>query len=524
MRLWLLTTLVVALAVAGAAVAALLAWPRGTLEGSRSGLAHVSLPGFAGEVESVQAAGSGGRPVPVVLRDGTVFPLGSLAQGVRLRVTVRIRRPSWIGWLIGRRATRTLALVTPSVQPTARVLSPSRGAPVVVRFSAPVARVRVGQKRPRTLSSPSSSVPLGRVAEGTASSGTLSVAAAARPWELLGKPVRVTWFVRGMKPQAQLVTAPAGGAVLAPAQPLTLTFSRPVADVFGSRLPRLDPATPGNWTQADAHTLVFQPGAFGFPLGGTLHVRLPQPALVGGRSTRVLTWHVREGSELRLQQLLARLDYLPVRWRGSSDPPKSPAGELAAAVSPPAGSFSWRYPNVPAPLRALWKEGQANEITRAAVMAFEDGHGLATDGIAGPHVWRALLQDDLAGRRHTGGYSYVFVHATVPESLNLWHDGKVVLTSPGNTGIPAAPTPYGTWPVFEHITVGTMSGTNPDGSHYNDPGVRWISYFHGGDAIHAFPRASYGTPQSLGCVELPESAAAQVWPYTPIGTLVTVEA
>jgi hypothetical protein len=32
-----------------------------------------------------------------------------------------------------------------------------------------------------------------------------------------------------------------------------------------------------------------------------------------------------------------------------------------------------------------------------------------------------------------------------------------------------------------------------------------------------------GTPQSLGCVELPLASAAKVWPYTPIGTLVTVE-
>jgi lipoprotein-anchoring transpeptidase ErfK/SrfK len=156
-------------------------------------------------------------------------------------------------------------------------------------------------------------------------------------------------------------------------------------------------------------------------------------------------------------------------------------------------------------------------------MRFEDEHGLATDGVAGPQVWRSLLRDDLGGRRSRGGYSYVFVHETVPESLNLWHNGHVILTSPGNTGIAQAPTAPGTWPVFEHIPVGTMSGTNPDGSHYNDPGIRWISYFHGGDAIHAFLRASFGTPQSLGCVELPEAAAARVWPYTPVGTLVTIE-
>ena len=54
-----------------------------------------------------------------------------------------------------------------------------------------------------------------------------------------------------------------------------------------------------------------------------------------------------------------------------------------------------------------------------------------------------------------------------------------------------------------------MSGTNPDGSHYNDPGIKWVSYFNGGDALHAFDRASFGTPQSLGCVELPLAAAAK---------------
>jgi len=131
--------------------------------------------------------------------------------------------------------------------------------------------------------------------------------------------------------------------------------------------------------------------------------------------------------------------------------------------------------------------------------------------------------DAIAGTRRAGGYSYVYVRSSVPQSLTLWHNGQTVLRSPGNTGVPAAPTQLGTFPVFEHIPVGTMSGTNPDGSHYHDPGIRYISYFNGGDAIHAFNRASFGTPQSLGCVELPLASAARVWPYTPIGTLVTIE-
>ena len=164
-------------------------------------------------------------------------------------------------------------------------------------------------------------------------------------------------------------------------------------------------------------------------------------------------------------------------------------GEVAAAVDPPAGHFEWRYPQSPHELQALWKTGEPNEITRGAVMMFQDEHHLAVDGIAGSQVWHALLGDAVAGTRRTGGYSYVYVHRSVPQLLTLWHNGRTVLTSPGNTGVPAAPTALGTWPVFEHIPVGRMSGTNPDGSHYNDPGIRWISYFHGGEALHAFNRA-----------------------------------
>ncbi len=117
----------------------------------------------------------------------------------------------------------------------------------------------------------------------------------------------------------------------------------------------------------------------------------------------------------------------------------------------------------------------------------------------------------------------MYVHREVPQTATLWHAGHTILVSPANTGISGAETALGTYPVFEHIPEGTMSGTNPDGSHYSDPGIKWISYFNGGDALHNFDRASFGSPQSLGCVELPLDASAKIYPYTPIGTLVTIE-
>jgi L,D-transpeptidase catalytic domain len=512
MRVWFLIALAVALLAAGSAAAARFTWPTGRIGVSDSGLANVSLPGFSGDVESVSVIGADGKPLPVALRHGIVWPRVRLAPGEPVTVSVDIRRPGWISWLTGSHVERTVTLVTPVAHIRSTVLRPKRGSVVSVRFAAPVTRVAIGRGRRRSLGLGRTVVPLGVVASGAEGAGTTTVAAAARPWEMLSQPVRVSWFVPSSR--TQVVSAPAAGSRLLPHGALTLTFSRPVTAVLGSRLPQLEPGTRGHWTQLDAHTLSFQPSGFGFPLAGRVRMRLPG---------RQLTWHVPAGSTLRLQQLLARLGYLPLRWHAAGDPPTTPASEIAAAVTPPHGAFTWRFSQTPAPLRALWQPGRWNVVTEGAVMRFEDEHGLATDGDAGPQVWRALLRDDVAQRRYEGGYSYVFVHESVPQSLSLWHDGRVILTSPGNTGIPQSPTAPGTWPVFEHISVGTMSGTNPDGSHYNDPGIRWISYFHGGDALHAFPRASYGTPQSLGCVELPEAAAAQVWPYTPIGTLVTIE-
>ena len=512
MRAWILAAFAVILVVAGGAVAALVAWPTVGVAASTTGLATVSLPSFSGHVQEVSVAGPDGRTLPIGLSHGIVWPHVRLPAGERVTVTVEVRRPSWIGWLVGHHDKRTVRLVTPSAQIRATLLRPKRGTSVTVHFAEPVARARVGRTPRRGLGSGRAVVPLGVVASGAAIAGTRMVAAAARRWETLSEPVRVSWFVAGAR--TRVISYPAAGRRLLPDRALTLTFAEPVATVLGSGLPQLRPATRGRWTQLDPHTLLFQPAGFGFGLGGTVHVRIPG---------QLLTWRVAPGSTLRLQQLLARLGYLPVDWRPVADPPPTPAEEATAAVSPPQGNFTWRYPQTPVPLRTLWKPGSWNVVTQGAVMRFEDEHGMPTDGFAGPEVWRALLRDDLTGRRSDGGYSYVFVHETLPQSLNLWHAGRVILTSPGNTGIASAPTAQGTWPVFEHISTGTMSGTNPDGTHYNDPGIRWISYFHGGDALHAFPRASFGTPQSLGCVELPEDAAAQVWPYTPIGTLVTIE-
>jgi hypothetical protein len=375
---------------------------------------------------------------------------------------------------------------------------------------------------------PTSSVSLPRAG----AAGSLLVAGVPRTWETAAATA-VSYFPQGIS--SAVVAAPVPGSALQPGTPITLTFSQPVAQALHGSLPVLSaqgegsPRVEGSWQHASEHALVFQPTGYGYGLGTKLSVSLPGGVrVVGNAQGAGATWTVPAGSTLRLQQLLAQLGYLPLRVSGpAAHVARTPLAQEQAALAPPRASFTWRYGNIPSALRGSWEPGPFGELTRGALMAFENEHEMlpveatSQEG-ASPAVWQALIRAAIAGQRNTFGYTFVNV-SEASQSLSLWHNGSTIMTTPVNTGIAAAPTETGTFAVYEHISSGTMSGTNPDGSHYEDPGVPWISYFNGGDALHGFERAQYGFPQSLGCVEMPPATAGRVWPYTPVGTIVHVE-
>lgn len=504
------------LAVAGVLIA--VASGRASLRADPTALARVGLPLGGGRVESVSVVtGPNSRPVPVVLRGNTIWPRGKLRVGQAVSVQVVVTRPGWISWLTGARQRIDLSLVTPKAVPEHTYLTLSRGAPIRLSFDHAVTEVAWGRSparlQSRVLGAPSTQVALPR----TAPAGTVWVAARPRTWET-SRATPVSWFPAGAATAA--VASPAPGGSIGPGTAISLTFSKTVGSALGKSRPPVSPATSGTWRQVSSHTIVFHPSGYGYGLGATVRIGLPAGVrVIGGPAGAV--WHVPGGSTLRLQQLLANLGYLPLAFQPSQPVGGSPAAQEAAAIHPPAGSFSWRYGNVPGPLRTMWAPGTAGEMTRGAIMAFENDHGLVPDGDPGPLLWRSLIGAAVTGHQSSFGYTFVSVDKA-SQRLTLWHSGRTVLTTPVNTGIAQAPTASGTFAVFEHIRVGTMSGTNPNGSHYHDPGIQFISYFNGGDALHAFTRAQYGFPQSLGCVEMPLGPAGQVWPYTPIGTLVHV--
>ena len=321
------------------------------------------------------------------------------------------------------------------------------------------------------------------------------------------------------RPLRLLSVTPANGSRgVDGAASITVTFSKPLP--AGAALPRLSPAIAGSWQRA-GDTVVFTPQA-GFAAGTrvTVTVREGVSAVRSGYKSTFITASY---STLRLQEVLAQLGYLPVTWTpalGAAIPAGSAAAQLAAAYEPPPGTFGWQG-GYPAGLRSFWAQGRANLLDKGAIMGFEADHGMAVDGVAGHDVWAALLRAAAAGQQNKHGYSYAVASQGSPETLTIWHDGRQVLRTLANTGISVAPTPVGTFPVYEKLPFQVMQGTNPDGSHYADP-VQWVSYFSGGSAVHYIGRGSYGWPQSLGCVEVPYTAAAEAYPYLPYGTLVTV--
>ena len=319
-------------------------------------------------------------------------------------------------------------------------------------------------------------------------------------------------------------TAPAPGATdVAPSTQLTVTFDSAVK--ASGPTPTLSPPVVGSWRPRGGDRLVFTPSEPFLPFtkytlsipGGPGGVRSTTGAWL--RASRTVTFTIANGNVLRLQQLLAELGYLPVSFNGAT-----PIGRDMATPQP--GTFSWRWPGLPAALTSQWVPGATGAITKGAVMMFETENSLSVDGIAGPAVWTALLHDVESSRANTEPVSYVLVtkNTNPVEHLTAWVNGTLELHDVlVNTGVRGATTHNGTYQVFEHVRTSHMSGTDVTGTHYTIPTVPWVSYFNGGDALHYYPRAAYGFPQSNGCVEMQLATAASLWPNTPIGTLVTVQ-
>jgi peptidoglycan hydrolase-like protein with peptidoglycan-binding domain len=311
--------------------------------------------------------------------------------------------------------------------------------------------------------------------------------------------------------------------------PVRLVFSAPLAPK--SPMPAFSPPIAGHWHAAGGRTIVFTPAA---PLDPTTEVTLQIPAGSSGLrsatgallATPVTTVFQAGGqSTLRLEQLLAQLGYLPMTWTpqgaGAADAVAASYTKLRPADDAPAGGMLTWQSGYPAALTSQWQPGQPGVILAGALMAFQLNQGLPMTGTVSSGVWPALLNAAAEKEYNGNGYNFALVSKTLPETITVWHNGRVVVHGPANTGAADTPTPDGTFPVYLRRPAQVMRGLMPNGAPYADP-VKFVSFFNGDYAVHSMDRPSYGSPQSLGCVELPLGEAQQVWPYLTYGTLVTI--
>ncbi len=109
------------------------------------------------------------------------------------------------------------------------------------------------------------------------------------------------------------------------------------------------------------------------------------------------------------------------------------------------------------------------------------------------------------------------------QALRAWEYDRLVFSTLVSTGLPWYPTPTGTFRVYVKLRYEHMRGGTPGIDYYDLPNVPHTMYFYLGYAIHgAYWHNNFGHPMSHGCVNLPLDAAAWLYDWTPVGTVVWI--
>ena len=319
----------------------------------------------------------------------------------------------------------------------------------------------------------------------------------------------------------RVVSLPAGEVTNA-TRPLRVVLSG-APDPQG-RWASLSPQVAGTWS-AQGDAMVFTPASTLAPCSQYTLVVWPGADAIGEHPlTRAVVRHLSVSCPpvAGLQEALARLGYLGARFRARYIFHER-AGRIArrtAAVDayhPPRGAL------LPSPAGAPAAQlGVLDATTRGALMVYQLDRGLEATGVADEATWERLLYDLTNYRRDPRPYTWVTVSEGSPEILEVHLGSHVAVRSLTNTGVPGAETQQGIFPIYARYVSTAMIGTDPDGESYDDPAVPWVNYFNGGDAVHGYPRASYGWPQSNGCVELPIGVAQTVYGFLSVGDIVEV--
>lgn len=179
------------------------------------------------------------------------------------------------------------------------------------------------------------------------------------------------------------------------------------------------------------------------------------------------------------------------------------AGET---VTVPGGYFGWQL-----------DQKEEEELLREELEAKED--------VTREPIWKKTA---ISLGEHEYGDTYVEVDLS-RQTVYFIEDGEVVWDSPCVTG--KTSRRHGTTPGMYAIYIKqrnrTLNGRNDDGSEYHSPVSYWMP-FNGGQGLHdarwrgKFGGTIYVYSGSHGCVNLPTSAAAELYDMVEVGTPVIV--
>jgi lipoprotein-anchoring transpeptidase ErfK/SrfK len=110
--------------------------------------------------------------------------------------------------------------------------------------------------------------------------------------------------------------------------------------------------------------------------------------------------------------------------------------------------------------------------------------------------------------------------------MTAWRGNVAENTFLVSAGAPNTPTVLGTYNIYSKLVKQDMRGANADGTNYFQPDVEYVNYFYQSYAIHGNywrPLSWFGNINSShGCVGLPNTGAAWIYDWAPIGTPVNI--
>ncbi|MDO5033964.1 MAG: L,D-transpeptidase family protein [Actinomycetaceae bacterium] len=182
-------------------------------------------------------------------------------------------------------------------------------------------------------------------------------------------------------------------------------------------------------------------------------------------------------------------------------------------------------PNEGAPGYTVNNADQVADALVKALGAGEPFEGLFEYSLTDQEFTTQLIADGAENLAYQAAPGEKWIDINLSNATVSAYEGATIVRGPVPMvpGEPGTETVTGVFRVYLQYVQQTMRGLNQDGTEYVTPDVPWVTYFHGGYALHGAPwRSSFGWSGpggSHGCVNMPVGEAKWFFDWAEIGTI-----